>query len=187
MLTKAEWRRRAREARAGINLEDPRHCQELARFLASTDRSPGWVVGYQAMSDEVDLRPLFSRPELGPFAVTRVPDKGYELSIHPLDSPSELHPYGFTQPVCGAPMVDDDQVAVVLVPGLAFDRRGVRLGRGKGYYDRFLARLPASSLFIGITGGYIVAELPNGPHDVTMTHLSGAFGVATTPLPEPVG
>ena len=44
-----------------------------------------------------------------------------------------------------------EQIAVVLVPGLAFDRLGNRLGRGKGFYDRFLRRLPCHVLSIGLT------------------------------------
>lgn len=194
MLTKADWRRRARQARAGIAFDDPRHCQELARFLSSDQRPPGWVVGYRAMAGEVDLAPLFCRPELGPFAVTRTPESGDDLTVHPLDSPTERHRYGFDQPVAGAAVVPDDAIAVVLVPGLAFDRRGGRLGWGRGYYDRLLARLQARDgpgqqpvVFVGVTGGYIVAELPTEPHDVTMTMLSGAFGVAPVPLPEPAG
>ncbi len=187
MLTKAEWRRRARQARSGIHFDDPRHCEELARFLASGARRPGWVVGYRALSDEVDLGPVFAQPALGPFAVTRTPDEGLDLSVHPLDSPTEVHRLGFEQPVLDAPVVGDDAIAVVLVPGLAFDRRGGRLGRGKGYYDRFLARLPGPPVLIGVTGGYIVAELPTESYDVTMTHLAGTFGVAPVPLPEPAG
>ena len=208
MLTKADWRRRAREARAGMAFDDPRHCQELARFLADDQRPPGWVVGYRAMPGEVDLASLFARPELGPFALTRTPEEGRQLTVHPLGSPTERHPYGFDQPVADAMVVPDTAIAVVLVPGLAFDRQGSRLGRGRGYYDRFLARLAALSrpqaatgaaaaaagaassgpvVFVGVTGGYIVAELPTEPHDVPMTLLAGAFGVAPVPLPEPAG
>ena len=187
MLTKADWRRRARQARTGLpGVDDPGHCAALASFLAGPDRPPGWVVGYRAMAGEVDLAPLFARPELGPFAVTRTPDEGRDLTIHPLDAPTERHRYGFDQPVAGASEVPDGEVAVVLVPGLAFDRRGGRLGRGRGYYDRFLFRLPGPARFVGVTAGYIVAELPTEPHDVAMTHLAGLFGVAPVPLPEPV-
>lgn len=187
MLTKAAWRRRARQARTGIVPDHEGHRTGLATFLASGDRAPGWVVGYLAMPGEVDLEPLMARTELGPFAVTRTPADGVDLTVHPWPGPTEDHPYGFRQPLAGGAVVADQDVSVVLVPGLAFDRYGARLGHGKGYYDRFLARLGPDTVFIGITGGYIVAELPTGPHDVSMTHLAGGFGVAPVPLPEPIG
>ncbi len=83
-------------------------------------------------------------------------------------------------------MVPDADIAVVLVPGLAFDRLGTRLGHGAGYYDRLLARMPPGIPLVGVTGGYVVAELPAEPHDIVMTHLVGPFGVLSTPLGEPV-
>ena len=58
------------------------------------------------------------------------------------------------------------QIDVVLVPGLAFDCSGNRLGRGKGYYDRFLRRLPADTLTIGLAfDGMIRDSIPHGEND----------------------
>lgn len=185
MLTKGDWRRRAKQARESIAVDSEGHCRGLAEFLASGTVGPGWVVGYLAMGDEVDLESLFSRPGLGPFAVTRTPEVGTELTVHPIDGPMERHRYGFDQPVIDAPVVELGEIAAVLVPGLAFDRLGGRLGRGKGYYDRLLGRLRSDVVLVGITGGYIVAELPTGAHDVAMTHLAGAFGVVDVPLMAP--
>jgi 5-formyltetrahydrofolate cyclo-ligase len=60
-------------------------------------------------------------------------------------------------------------VRVALVPGLAFDRRGHRLGRGAGVYDRFLATLPASAWRIGIVpSARLVDALPAEAHDIAM-------------------
>ena len=60
-------------------------------------------------------------------------------------------------------------LAAVIVPGLAFDLRGHRLGRGAGVYDRFLASLPPTTLRIGVIPEALVApELPVEPHDVPM-------------------
>lgn len=170
-------------------MDDPRHVEGLARFLAGRDREPGWVVGYRAMGGEVALDRLLAQPELGPFALVRTPDAGLDLTVHPAHSATEHHRYGFDQPAAGSLVVPDAEIAVVLVPGLAFDRRGARLGHGKGYYDRFLGRLAAigRARFVGVTGGYVVAELPTEPHDVLMTHLAGTFGVVPVPLPEPAG
>jgi 5-formyltetrahydrofolate cyclo-ligase len=54
-----------------------------------------------------------------------------------------------------------EQIDVVLVPGLAFDRFGNRLGRGRGYYDRFLRQLPTGVLTIGLAlEGMICDQIP---------------------------
>lgn len=58
------------------------------------------------------------------------------------------------------------EVDVILVPGLAFTRAGLRLGRGGGYYDRLLAALPARSVRLGVCFEVqIVEDLPNEAHD----------------------
>ncbi|WP_406394473.1 5-formyltetrahydrofolate cyclo-ligase [Streptomyces sp. NBC_00887] len=58
---------------------------------------------------------------------------------------------------------------VVLLPGLAVDRRGMRLGRGGGSYDRVLARLSAAgahpALVVLLYDGEVVAQVPEEPHD----------------------
>lgn len=183
--TKAEWRERARAARRGLRIDHGAHCEALATFLSAGP--PGWVVAYHPLAGEVDLGSLLADDELGPFGVTRTPSAG-PLTVHPVGGEVERHPYGFVQPVAGAPHVPDAAIAAVLVPGLAFDRLGTRLGRGAGHYDRFLARFDRSHVaFVGVTGGYVVAELPAEPHDVAMTHLCGPFGVLPVPLDEPEG
>ncbi|MEL6981503.1 MAG: 5-formyltetrahydrofolate cyclo-ligase, partial [Actinomycetota bacterium] len=58
---------------------------------------------------------------------------------------------------------------------------GVRLGRGAGYYDRFLARLGPSVLRIGVTVGLVDGRLPADDHDVAMTHLATPDGVVAVP------
>ena len=60
---------------------------------------------------------------------------------------------------------------VVLVPALAVDRTGVRLGRGRGFYDRTLvSRNPHARLVAVIRDEELLDELPHEPHDVPMTH-----------------
>jgi len=71
---------------------------------------------------------------------------------------------------------------VVLVPGVAFDARGARLGRGGGYYDRFLEGLRSvSALKIGVCWSMqIVPEVPTDPHDVHVDwicHEDGALKI----------
>lgn len=162
------------------------HVAGLIRFL--TDAAPeGRVLVYDALADEVDLTTLIeaTREPGERFALTRTPDDGYDLTLHPLGGPTEVHRYGYRQPRVDGPVVDDDAVTAVLVPGLAFDRFGTRLGRGAGYYDRLLARLESDVLLIGMTAGVIVDRLPAEAHDVPMTHLATADGVLPVPLDGP--
>lgn len=63
------------------------------------------------------------------------------------------------------------EAALVLVPALAVDRSGVRLGRGRGFYDRSLgARDPQARIVAVVRDAELVDELPAEPHDVPMTH-----------------
>ena len=74
---------------------------------------------------------------------------------------------------------------LVLVPALAVDRRGVRLGRGGGFYDRSLPLCrPSAKLVAVVRDAELVDELPSEPHDVRMTHAlvpkHGLFALANT-------
>ncbi|HUH71320.1 MAG TPA: 5-formyltetrahydrofolate cyclo-ligase [Mycobacterium sp.] len=63
------------------------------------------------------------------------------------------------------------EASLVIVPALAVDRRGVRLGRGGGFYDRSLnGRNPQTRLLAMVRDVELVDELPAEPHDVPMTH-----------------
>src|SRR5271163_197308 len=64
------------------------------------------------------------------------------------------------------------EAGLVVVPALAVDRRGVRLGRGRGFYDRSLAgRDPRARLIAMVRDDELLDELPAEPHDVAMTHV----------------
>lgn len=88
--------------------------------------------------------------------------------------PGELREgrFGLLEPAePGLPPRTIGQATVILVPALAVDRSGVRLGRGGGYYDRSLPlRAPGARLIAVVRDDELVAELPGEPHDVRMTH-----------------
>ncbi len=63
------------------------------------------------------------------------------------------------------------EASLILVPSLPFDRHGVRLGRGRGFYDRSLGRRdPGARLLAVVRDAELVNQLPAEPHDIPMTH-----------------
>lgn len=156
--------------------------QELHRFepawqqlRALTDPLPADVFVLIYLASEHEPDPAGVRGiSANPLAVTRTPASGRLLSVHPYDNDTclERHPFGFMQPVSGSPQLALDSIGLVLVPGLAFDRRGGRLGHGAGYYDRLLNRLPAGVPRVGIVHSSLLLEsVPMLEHDVPMTHV----------------
>ena len=83
----------------------------------------------------------------------------------------ELTTYGPLEPPDKTP-VDPSTVDIVIVPGLAFDRNGFRLGYGRGFYDRYLSALGDASTTIGFCFSSQIAEqVPAEPHDVALDIL----------------
>ncbi len=73
------------------------------------------------------------------------------------------------EPPAGAPQVPLEDLDFVVVPGVAFDARGRRLGRGRGHYDATLAALPPGAARVGIAFELqIVADIPEEPHDAPL-------------------
>ncbi|MEO8487965.1 MAG: 5-formyltetrahydrofolate cyclo-ligase [Betaproteobacteria bacterium] len=85
---------------------------------------------------------------------------------------------GLTEPAPRCERVPADAIEWVLVPGIAFDRGGARLGYGGGYYDRLLPLLPARAARVaGAFTMQVVDEVPSAPHDITMDTLVTEEGV----------
>lgn len=126
---------------------------------------------------EIDTWPLVDQLlEAGrELYVPRAEPRDKMLHVHPY--PCELVPlsFGLEQPPRGCPEIPleavDDTVEVVLVLGLAFDRRGYRLGHGSGYFDRFLLGRPFPA--VGLAYDFqLVDHLPVEPHDIPMTAIA---------------
>ena len=92
--------------------------------------------------------------------------------IKSLDTSPNPLVQGLRDPVGGTP-ISLARIDLVAVPGLAFDRRGYRLGRGKGFYDRFLSQKDFQGLRIALCFHEQLLEelLPVEPHDVPMNMI----------------
>mgnify|MGYP001160585189 FL=1 len=166
--------RRQMAARPPAGVETRRRVvAHVERWLR--ERSARVVVGFLAMGDEIDIPPLVeSLPEIR-FGLTRTAP-GKHLTVHDFHGPRERHPYGFEQPSVEAREIPPTEIDVVLVPGLAFSLDGRRLGRGAGYYDRFLAGVEATKVGL-TTRDRIRTDIPLEPHDVTMDWVATEDGV----------
>lgn len=179
---KAEWREWAHRRLAEVEMD--RVSAGVLAALRSWERlGPDTsVLFYDPLPNEPNITALAGEVRAW---MTRVSQDG-AMTVHDFDAPRERHRRGFTQPVAEAPVADAAFVDVVLVPGLAFDRAGVRLGRGGGHYDRFLGMLRGDALIVGvIPADLVVAALPREPHDLLMTHLVTEEGVVEVEQVDP--
>lgn len=128
------------------------------------------VAGYWPLDGELDPRPCLERLEArGHFvALPRMQGSGRPLAFHAWKSGEALIAARF-KVMEPSPEAAASTPRVLLVPLLAFDRRGRRLGYGKGYYDltlRELRRRTPRPLAIGLAfAAQEVADVPAGPHD----------------------
>lgn len=123
-------------------------CQKL--YEAPWYSACTWIYGYYPLGNEVDCR-IFLEMALADKKRVALPRMAKETAyanacymdfyeITALEQVAEGR-FGVSEPVDACPLVQE-QNAVVLVPGVVFDRQGNRYGYGKGYYDRYFARFP---------------------------------------------
>lgn len=174
---KSAARKSARLHRAGLVSDDAP--QRLAEALLAQCAPPAGAIiaGYWPMGDEMDPRPvmlaLASRGHRLALPIT--PRRGLPLTFRAWAPGQALRPgpMGTSEPAEGAALTPD----WLLVPLLAFDRTGRRLGYGGGYYDRTLAALPGAKA-IGIAyAGQEMPEVPAGPQDVRLPLIATEAGV----------
>lgn len=131
------------------------------------------VMMYYSLDDEVDTHEAIDRlVAQGKRVVLPAVTGDTTMELRCYEGPDDLQGgfFHIMEPV-GRPFDSYDDIDVIVVPGMGFDTRGNRLGRGKGYYDRFLARVPAIYK-IGICFPFQkMPGIPTDENDVTMDEI----------------
>ena len=177
MNERAALRRRFRSLRQGLSAAaQRRHAERIGRrFMASP---LAWrarrIAAYLSTDGEPDLRPLLRRlRQQGKMLALPVVENGGQMSFfaQPGDGPLVLNRFGIEEPAPGTPWIHPLALDLVLMPLVAFDGDGHRLGMGGGFYDRRFGALPVRMrpLLVGVAHSLQQAEkLPTAPWDLDL-------------------
>jgi len=152
-------------------------CQAASERLAALPvfASAGTISGFVAIQNEIDpAAALAAAGRRGAVvALPRVSHGVPRLRFHRAQASDTLvpGPFGLAEPAATAPEVDAEGIDLMLVPGLAFDLAGRRVGYGKGYFDEVAARIKGKGrgLLVGLAYDFqIVDRCPAGEGDVSV-------------------
>lgn len=181
-MTKQEFRNKYKAIRAQAASGAVRGAQGALLVQTSAYREADVVMTYMSFGSEADTLAL-ARRVLADGKRLCVPVCEAEThTITPAavtDLDGELRPghYGILEPVHVEP-VNIAEISLVVVPGLAFDREGYRVGYGGGYYDRFLPRLPHGAVTAGFTYDACVTDcVPRDAYDMPVDMVITQSGI----------
>lgn len=162
-MTKSEWRKSLKQAWADLVFAEPAIRSLNQNLQTVLQKSPGVWGLYRAAFSELPV----CESQNGQFAYPRIQSfQDAEMSFWiPGPQGFERNAYGIEEPaLTGAKEVAASGLTGLVIPALAFDRRGGRLGRGKGYYDRYLKGFQGRRVGV-IPEQMLVDELPCEAHD----------------------
>ena len=145
-MDKTELRRRIREKKRAMTPEEiEERSRELGRQFAAMEayRKAKTIYGYMPYNQEVRTAAILRQAQRDGKRVAVPKVFGDEMKFLWLDDLSAVAPgaYNIPEPIADGPEADDE-TALVLMPGLAFDPEGHRCGYGGGFYDKYLAAHP---------------------------------------------
>jgi 5-formyltetrahydrofolate cyclo-ligase len=178
MISEEKQSLRAEARRFLLGLDSDRRRAEGQKILSHLNRWDTWLAArtvcvFSALPSEPDL--LTPWPDGKKIILPRV--VGSKMRVHLVDNSEMLvaGSFGILEPAPSAPFASA-KADIIFVPGLAFDRSGVRLGRGGGYYDRLLTDF--EGLRVGVCFEESVFErIPSESHDACMDFLITPGGI----------
>lgn len=147
--------------------QSERLCQRVTEHKSYIDAKT--IMLFYPLEDEIDVKPLLGLA-LGTKKVLLPLVQGEDIVACEYLGEESLTQgsYGIMEPSLDYVFTHLDEIDLVLVPGIAFTVDGRRLGRGRGYYDRFLPLL-SKAYKIGVCYDFqLVEDLPTEPHDILL-------------------
>jgi 5-formyltetrahydrofolate cyclo-ligase len=151
-----------------------RRVQESA--MNSKELKSAKVIGaYYAFGSEVKTDLILEKARALGKKVALPSVEGESLTFYELSSGKYLVKgrFGIMEPLPYGPV---DSIDLLMVPGIAFDKKGYRLGYGKGYYDKFLAGKDVFSMGLAYSFQF-VESLPRGEHDIKLDAVTTEEGI----------
>lgn len=169
-MDKKELRRQIREQKRAMTQEEISCASaRLAEQFFQTEQyaKASVIYGYLPYNQEVDTLPILRRALRDGKRVAVPKVYGDTMNFIYLDDLSQVAPssMGIPEPVADAPIARDE-TALVLMPGLAFDQKGNRMGYGGGYYDKFLAQEPNHPTVALCYDFQMVDVIPTDTYDI---------------------
>lgn len=153
------------------------HIIEMPSFLKCK-----YILIYHPIKNEVDCSILFEKLLKMDKIICLPRMSGNSLEVVPVKDvtvDTAAGKFGVKEPIAGLPSIDPSFVELALIPGVAFDRSGNRMGYGKGYYDQLLPTLSPVCKKIGLAFNMqVIDNLPVESHDQKIEGLiteSGCF------------
>ena len=175
-----DMKKRRRSMDVAVALD---HGERVARHLVGIPEitQARNIGAYIAFGGELDPAPSLALLTASTYLPLVGEDFSMAFKLSNLDYPMVANRYGIDEPPASAPSIAIDELDVVLVPLVAFDRRGARLGMGAGYYDRCFASRKSEApppLLIGLAHGMQEVELiESQPWDVALDLIVTEDGV----------
>jgi 5-formyltetrahydrofolate cyclo-ligase len=187
-LSKEHQRKEAKNAIANMACQSVENASiSISHCLRSlaTIQSSSTIMSFLPLTGEVDLRPLMQQ-WIDEGKTVCVPIVQWDCNSMRAGLLTSMEPKHFIErrhkllEPKDPQIVPLDSIDVVLVPGLAFDALGGRLGRGGGFYDRFLSHI-STPLAIGVAfDEQIVGKVHREPHDYLLTAIATQSGLLTS-------
>lgn len=188
LMEKAVLRKQMRAARLALPPEERAERSRRAQQALAGSRwfqQAGTVMLYLPFRGEVETALLAeaARAAGKRLVLPRVQKEPKHLWLHRWAGEPVAGAYGILEPAADWPLAEAGEVELVVVPGLAFDRQGNRLGYGGGYYDRTLP-LMVQARFVALAYRFQVVEgLVADPHDVPLHGIATEEGLITCQRP----